>query len=781
MHHSVDLPVSSDQLRAMLGKMAFALSWVDEAIAWTDDDGRVQWCNLPFERLVQQPAAAMAEQLLTTVLPLTLEGELLPTPLHPVSEALTTKRQQEGQYGFQWDDRSVMLSLTVMPLPCAVGNPKANGVMLVGRPLQMQNSPRSQSPSTLEGAATVNVHTAETSETTPWLTAHYAQMTQQLQAAIVEHEQTEAALLRSNERFRCIFDNAPIAISLADTQTYRIVEVNQAHHELFGYSNADLATMTFVDVTHPADVTQNLELITQLLDGTTARFRIEKRFVKKNGDWLWATLTVTLIHDPDGHPYTLAMIEDITDRKQAEEALRESQQLLQRVIDSVPTAIFWKDRQCRYLGCNHQFAIDAGLATPAAIVGKNDFDLPWAVHAERCQLEDRQVITANQPKLSSEGLLVKAGGEHCWIKTSKVPLHDNEGAVVGVLGIYDDITERRQAEKALRLTQFSIEHAADPIWWVQPDGSIYYVNHAACHDLGYDREAIIGKRVSDFNPDLPIEEWEEHWQGIKTQGSATFETRLQAKDGTIFPIEVTANYIKLNHQEYHCSFVRNITNRKQVDDQLRASLKEKEVLLKEIHHRVKNNLQTVYSLLNLQAKAIHDPKILAPFRDSQHRIKAMALLHEKLYQSESLAQIDFHDYVQKLVADLLHAYGNNPAKINLMLEIAELELSVDAVIPCGFIINELVTNALKYAFPDDRAGEIQIGFSLLPSNEYLLVIADNGIGIPEPVLWSYMNSASTLDSLGLQLVHAFSHQLRGTCKLDGKHGSRFELSFPNPT
>ncbi|WP_181357565.1 PAS domain-containing sensor histidine kinase [Stenomitos frigidus] len=779
MHNSAAISIPSHQLQATSSKMAFALNWVDESIAWTDECGRMQWCNSAFEQLVHQPAADMAERLLTELMPLTLEGEPLPLSLHPVYGALTTNQQQNGAYGFQAHDRSLMLAVTVVPLPGMEDNHTANGVMLVVRASTTQRlSPRSQQNVSLEEKVTVNDHTAAPSEPSQWTTAQFEQINQQLRNEIAEHKQTEAALRKSKERFCCIFDNAPIAISLADAHTYHIVETNYAHRALLGYSSDELAKMTHVDITHPDDVGNNLEQIKQLLDGAIPQFQIEKRFVKKNGDWIWATLTVSIIRDPDGRTYSLGMIEDITDRKQAEEALLENQQLLQLVIDSVPTAIFWKDRALRYLGCNHRFAIDAGLATPKDIIGKDDFELPWAIYAERSQVEDRQVITSKQPKLGREGLLLRARGEQCWIKTSKVPLYDNRGAVVGVLGTYEDITKRRQAEKSLRLTQFSIDRATDPMWWVKPDGSIYYVNDAACRDLGDNRESIIGKQVSDFSPDLTAAEWDAYWLRIKAEGSSTFETLLQAKDGSIFPIEVTANYIKLNDQEYQCSFVRNITDRKQTEDQLRSSLKEKEVLLKEVHHRVKNNLQMVYSLLNLQANAISDPNILAPFRDSQHRIKAMALLHEKLYQSESLAKIDFSDYVHNLVTDLLHSYSAKPAKISLKLEIAERELAVDVVIPCGFMINELVTNALKYAFPGDRTGEIQICFFSLANNQCLLVIADNGIGMPTSIAWSHTNSLPALNSLGLQLVHAFAHQLRGTLTLDRTHGSRFELLFP---
>ena len=472
---------------------------------------------------------------------------------------------------------------------------------------------------------------------------------QQLQAEIAEHKQTEAALRKSEERFRTMFDNAPIAISLADAHTYHILTVNQAHRDLFGYNDAELATMTHVEFTHPEDIAPSLELIQQVLDGAISRYQIEKRFRKKDGTWIWATLTVTLLRNPDGSLYTMGMIEDITARK--------------------------------------------------------------------------------------------------------------------------------QAEAALQLTQFSIDRAADSIWWVQPDGSIYYVNDAACRDLGYPREAIVGKRVSDFNPDSPTEGWANYWAMVKDKGSFTFETRLRAKDGTFFPVEVTANHVELSGKVYHCSFVRNITERKQAEDQLKTSLREKEILLKEIHHRVKNNLQTVYSLLNLQANALQDPQLFSPFRDSQHRVKAMALIHEKLYQSESLANINFDEYVKRLVTDLIHSYSTSSATIHVQIEIVKRELTVDMVLPCGLIINELISNALKYAFPDNRSGTLQICFSLAANNQYRLVVADDGIGFPATIMFDH--GASSLTTLGLQIVSAFVHQLRGTITLDRTYGSRFEILFPN--
>jgi two-component sensor histidine kinase len=219
----------------------------------------------------------------------------------------------------------------------------------------------------------------------------------------------------------------------------------------------------------------------------------------------------------------------------------------------------------------------------------------------------------------------------------------------------------------------------------------------------------------------------------------------------------------------------DISDRKQVEAQLRTSLQDREVLLKEIHHRVKNNLQIISSLLRLQANAIQDPKALSSFKDSQNRVRAMALIHERLYQSESLAKIYFPEYVRKLTSDVLRSYNFAASTIRIYSDIADVELKVDTVIPCGLIINELVSNAIKYAFPTQTDGEIKISFVEVAATQYQLVVQDDGIGLPEG--FDFRNTSS----LGLQLVCALTEQLQGTIALDNCHGTAFTITFSDST
>ncbi len=214
-----------------------------------------------------------------------------------------------------------------------------------------------------------------------------------------------------------------------------------------------------------------------------------------------------------------------------------------------------------------------------------------------------------------------------------------------------------------------------------------------------------------------------------------------------------------------------LVERHRIEAQITASLEEKEVLLKEIHHRVKNNLQVISSLLDLQANNIRDEQTVSMFRDSQNRVTSMGLIHERLYQASDLARIEFSEYIAELTQNLLQSYSTNAHNISLSTTADPISLDVDTSIPCGLIINELVSNSLKYAFPDGREGRIHVELRKCEANELLLVVRDNGIGLPEGF------DARKTQSLGLKLVHTLVRQLRGKLEISGSNGAEFSIRF----
>jgi two-component sensor histidine kinase len=218
---------------------------------------------------------------------------------------------------------------------------------------------------------------------------------------------------------------------------------------------------------------------------------------------------------------------------------------------------------------------------------------------------------------------------------------------------------------------------------------------------------------------------------------------------------------------------RDLAERKHAEDRLTVSLKEKEVLLKEIHHRVKNNFQIITSLLNLQSRNIADPEMIKQFDDSTNRIRAMALVHEKLYQSSDLSRIDFASYIKTIAEDLYSSYATILERPELVIKTEEVQLPIDQAIPCGLIVNELITNALKYAFPAGSTGNrLSITLQRNQGGVIDIRIGDNGIGLPAGI-----DIEKTL-SLGLQLVGLLIKQVHGTYRLDREGGTEWVISFP---
>lgn len=230
--------------------------------------------------------------------------------------------------------------------------------------------------------------------------------------------------------------------------------------------------------------------------------------------------------------------------------------------------------------------------------------------------------------------------------------------------------------------------------------------------------------------------------------------------------ERTAALLKTNED------LRNeVQQRKEAQEKINNSLQEKVVLLREIHHRVKNNLQVISSLLNLQSSYIEDAKALEIFRESQNRVRSMALIHEKLYQSKDLNKVDFSEYIDSLTSDLIRSYNIDRSRIKFKSNVQEILLGVDTAILCGLIINELISNSFKHAFPEDVSGEVAVELSKRESEKYELIVRDNGVGLPEYI--DYKNT----DSLGLQLVVSLTDQLGGDISLTRNGCTEFKIIF----
>jgi two-component sensor histidine kinase len=249
--------------------------------------------------------------------------------------------------------------------------------------------------------------------------------------------------------------------------------------------------------------------------------------------------------------------------------------------------------------------------------------------------------------------------------------------------------------------------------------------------------------------------------------------RVRRRDGVYRWVYDTGTplYNAENQFNGYIGSVIDITEQREDQERLQASLHEKEVLLKEIHHRVKNNLQIITSLLNLQSKKIKDRQSLAMFAESQNRVKSMALVHENLYRSTNIAKLSFAEYIRSLSSQLFRSYGISSSHIRLTISIQEeVYMDIDMAIPCGLIINELVSNSLKYAFPQNATGEISIALRK-SGDKHILQVKDNGVGLPNDF------DMELLSSLGLMLVQTLTEQLGGSLIIENQCGLAYTITF----
>jgi PAS domain S-box-containing protein len=336
------------------------------------------------------------------------------------------------------------------------------------------------------------------------------------------------------------------------------------------------------------------------------------------------------------------------------------------------------------------------------------------------------------------------------------------------------LEQDRQIELLKKEEKFRIifQESPDGILVFDFSGKVINVNAAALQILGHTKREVIGSYHGQLFPYLRQDAnfgWHKNVKGRKGEVGIK---EVYRPDGKTVYLDIKTTQIPWDNENVAVMIFRDVSEIVRAEKKLKSSLQEKQVLLTEIHHRVKNNLQTVISLLNLQSLRIKDKKALQSFEDSVNRIHTMALVHEKLYRSEDLSRIDFKDYVETMVKELFEVNKTNK-NVGLKMDVHSVMLSIDLAIPCGLIVNELVTNALKHAFPKNQKGTIRLSLRLLPDHTHELIVQDNGVGFPANM------DLSTNGSLGLQLVKGLTSQLHGHFKMERDKGSIFTVTFQN--
>jgi len=300
-------------------------------------------------------------------------------------------------------------------------------------------------------------------------------------------------------------------------------------------------------------------------------------------------------------------------------------------------------------------------------------------------------------------------------------------------------------------------------------GRIVEVNDIACRVLGYNREDLLGMAPADLVDQEARGKFAFTIAGLGTDGSARCECGFRTAGGTSIPMEVSVRAFELEGKRALIANARDVTERKRADDLLKAALREKEILLREVHHRVKNNMQVITSLLNLQASQTQDPAARAMLEESRQRVRSIALIHEKLYRTASLADVDFGAYLKTVADELLRTFGR--PEITCVLDLEPIRLEIGKAIPAGLIVNELLTNTLRHAFPPGTKGTARVRLHAAGDGTVELTVHDDGVGFPRG------KDIASATTIGLAIVRTLVEQLQGTLTMEGDRGTTVTIRF----
>ncbi|WP_222105311.1 sensor histidine kinase [Denitromonas ohlonensis] len=398
--------------------------------------------------------------------------------------------------------------------------------------------------------------------------------------------------------------------------------------------------------------------------------------------------------------------------------------------------------------------------------------------ARRIHRAVRSAAAGATPRFDIDKRMV--GSKFVTIDLILSPVHDPHGKVTHLIYSAIDVSDRKAGEAALQRSEQRfrqvVESAPDGLAMVDTSGQMVLVNAGMESIFGYTRDEMLGNTIEML---MPLRHRSAHgslFHGYMQDPTARDmagrrELYARRKDGSEFPVEIGLNPIPTEAGTMVLATIQDVTRRKADRQMIERSLEEKTVLLHEIHHRVKNNLQVISSLLNLQARNA-DPSVSRALSESQGRVKAMALIHQLLYERNDFSHIDLGTYLKRLCALLQESYRDGPARFTLQVNAAEpVHLNLQRAVPCGLLVNELVTNALKHAFPDGRCGHVDVSLAPIDDGHCAITVSDNGIGLPAHIV------PGTSRSLGMQLIPLLSDQAGGKWQVFRENGTRFELNI----
>jgi PAS domain S-box-containing protein len=592
---------------------------------------------------------------------------------------------------------------------------------------------------------------------------------------ITKRKAVERKLMEIQEIDEKILDGSPVALVLRDSEL-KVLRASRAFGTVTGYDSEMVLGKT----------------LEQFMPEGPGRTALQKRLRKVLEEGVQVgpedfeaptpvhrhlRETILPVFGPDEEVVnTLSVLEDITTQVVAEQKLRELQEIDEKILEASPVAFVLHDTDLRIVRVSKAYQDVTGFM-PDQVVDRRLEDFMPDSPQKRGVIGRLMKVQEYGVQVGPQDIESPIPGRN--LRETIIPIFDEKRNVTNTLSVLEDITDRKLAKDALARSEERYRMLFDSI----SDGVVIHeihengrpgafldVNSGFRKTVGYSRNELLKMTPLDLESPEEAGDTSRIQKTLQMGGGTFFERKLVSKDGDLVPVEISAQTFKLGNQYLGLSVVRDISERQAAKELITASLAEKEILLREIHHRVKNNLQVISGLLNLQSHYINDESVRSIYKESQNRIKTMALIHEGFYQHDDLARINLAEYMRDLTENLLASYMVKKEAIDLILDIPDIEMNLDTAIPCGLIVNELISNSMKHAFPGKRTGKI--GISMAEQGEgYSLTISDDGVGFPEGVHFRKVKS------MGMQLVTVLAEQLGGEVRYSGENGTSFTVTF----
>jgi PAS domain S-box-containing protein len=606
------------------------------------------------------------------------------------------------------------------------------------------------------------------------LNAELDEKIKDLESEINNRRTIEVTLIENQEKLIQSEERLKAALNASETGTYRWytdtnkMDVDEGYLRLFGLRNRkNLNYNDFLNYVHPEDV--------DLLVGEQEKCTQEDCDFEMEYRIIWPDRTIHWLLDKgkyvsESHYFTGACV-DITFRKHAEQTLKDSEILFRQLAENIRDVFsIMNPKNMNVIYVSPVFEDIWGIKREE--IYRNPDSFIKEIHPDdRERVMNLMKDGSTSGRYTVEFRIIRPDKTIKWLRSRGFPLYNEKNELYRIAGITEDITERKLAEEELHKNQeflrSTVTSAPVILWAINNSCEITLLEGKGLNKIGLDADDNLGKDI--FEVFKKTEEFSNYlnlaFKGNEIsftihENSTWLEMRfspLRDHDGNIQGVIGVAV---------------DITQHKEAEEKILNSLKEKEVLLKEIHHRVKNNLQIISSILSLQSIYVNDNEINNIFEESKNRIKSMALLHEKLYQSKDFTKINFRNYVEDLVINLFRSYQIEPDRIRLQIKGNDIYIDAEKAISIGLIMNELVSNSLKYAFKDIDNGEIYIRYNEISVNTLKILLKDNGVGLPDN--FNFLNT----DTLGLQLIHSLVEQLDGTINVFNHNGASFEIILP---